>query len=67
MAATDLDQDGIAGEKHDYSGEALDPITGKPRLVLIDGSGLSGLAISLVAGASGSLPGGGNLLIGGSP
>jgi len=65
VAATDLDRDGIAGESHDYTGEALAPQTGDRRLVLRDGTSLNGLSILLVAGRSGSLPGGGGIDVGG--
>ncbi|MFH0946887.1 MAG: S8 family serine peptidase [Planctomycetota bacterium] len=63
VATTDLDHDGIAGEVHDYSGEAVDAETGKPKLILSDGTAMDGLSITLVAGGGGSLPGGGNIQI----
>ena len=66
VAVTDLDYDGIAGESHDYSGEAFDPLTGKPKLIVRDGSSLNALSITLIAGQSGSLPGGGGFDLGGS-
>ncbi len=61
FAATDLDHDGIVGESHDYAGQAFDPATGLPKLMLADGSSLANAAITLAAGASGALPGGGSI------
>ena len=53
VASTDLDYDGVIGEDHDYTAEFHDDVTGKPKLVLIDGHLTSGvdLEVSGVGGA----------------
>ncbi|MBI4880759.1 MAG: S8 family serine peptidase [Planctomycetes bacterium] len=61
FAATDLDHDGIVGEPHDYAGQALDPESGAPKLMLADGFSLANASIMLESGGSGTLPGGGSI------
>lgn len=59
VATTDLDYDGVLGEAHDYAGEAMDPDSGLPGVVMRNGAVVGDLDIVLEEGAAGNLPGGG--------
>src|SRR5690606_38885414 len=48
VAVTDLDQDGVAGESHDYAGLAAHPDAAKGAIPLPDGEAMSGAFIEVV-------------------